>query len=100
MVGRRHTWFETAVSAIPMGTKMIPDVKKVAIATLGERIGRHALSSCCLKAVSTARTAGAARSAKREWSRGGRAAGDARKTHCLASSTLTLAGPWSPLAAP
>eukprot|EP00967_Tisochrysis_lutea_P133115 scaffold233092_cov37-Tisochrysis_lutea.AAC.3 len=38
--------------AMPMGTNMRPDKKKVAMATFGERIGRHARRFCCLKAVS------------------------------------------------
>ena len=43
------TFSDSAMIKHPMGMKTQPTRKKVRMTTLGVRIGRHALSVCCLK---------------------------------------------------
>ena len=43
------------MSRAPMGAKIMPMMKRVGRTVLGVSIGCHALSLCCLNAVSTSR---------------------------------------------
>jgi hypothetical protein len=50
------TLFEPQMRRPPIGAKMMATMKSVGRTVFGVRIGCHALSRCCLKAVSVVRT--------------------------------------------
>ena len=50
------TEFEAVNNTTPIGTNTIPRIKNVIITGLGVKIGCHALSCCCLNAVSKIRS--------------------------------------------
>ena len=43
-----RTWLEKAITIAPTGTKMMPTTEKSRTTSRGVRIGRHALSVCCV----------------------------------------------------